>query len=176
MSTTDVINTSAQTIFEYSRWQTRLSADADPPDDDTSVSSLLSAVTVSQSAGGQQLDHAQLSWRVSNPLTNRTQPANFSRMVDVLCSDTESTRLHLGDYTSEAESVNAGGEQLSASSQLRGYHFGKTFPGQWWYDGSPSGENTFETAFAPVFNPVIGPQIRSRGLANARERRCNCAG
>jgi len=157
MPNTDVINTTGALHFEYPSWLTRLSPDSNPPDEAAHVTSELKAVTVKQSAGGQQLDHADLEWWVLSDLTNRTQPANFARMVDVLLPDANNTRIHLGDYVTEVEDVG-GSEKLTGQSQMRGYHFGPMFPGQLWYDkGTPAAE--VQTDEPPVFNPRIDGRI-----------------
>ena len=121
----------------------------------TTASTTLRATTVSQSAGGQELDNAQLEWLVTGYLTNRTQPAAFARMVDVLLPDADFTRVHLGDYVTESERV-AAGESLAASSQLRPYHFGAAYPGQRWKDVDAT---EVDVEVGPHFNPKVDQRI-----------------
>lgn len=156
MSTTDAVNTGADKLFQYPLWTTRLSGDGEPPTTSGEASSALRAVSVTQSAGGQSLDNASLEWKVTASLVNRVQPANFSRMLDVLFPDSAKTRAHLGDYVSESEKVDKG-ETLTAQSQLRGYHFGDNHVGQWWWDSIAEAEE--KTEFAPVFNPRVDGRI-----------------
>ena len=154
--TTDVVNTGAEKLFSYPAWITRISGGPDPPDTVGEITSDLRAASVVQSAGGQVLDHASLEWWVTSDLINRNQPANFQRMIDVLLPDGARTRVALGDYVTEFESVDDS-QVLTAQSQLRGYHFGKKFTGQIWWDDALSEE--VQTQYAPVFNPRVDGRI-----------------
>ena len=156
MPTTDAINTGAELLFHYPAWITRLSTDSNPPSTVAEVSAVLRASSVVQSAGGQVLDHAKLEWWVTSDLINRTQPTGFARMADVLLPDGPKTRVALGDYTTETESVNDD-QTLTAQCQLRGYHFGDKCSGQLWWNELDSDE--VETEYAPVFNPQIDGRI-----------------
>ncbi len=97
MPTTDAVNTAGALFYAYPRWLTRLSADGDPSTTSGDVQTTLTATSVVRSAGGQQLDYADLEWKVTANLINRVQPAEFSRAVDVLAPNTTKTRLHIGD-------------------------------------------------------------------------------
>ncbi len=164
MPITDAINTAGALHYKYPRWITRVSPDENPPTSVSDVTSQISAVTVTQSAGGQVLDYADLEWWLLTPLINRTQPASFTRMIDVLLPDTNGTRIHLGDYVAESEAV-AGSERLTAQSQLRGYHFGQIFPGQRWY-------NPFSSEDVIVDESVVfNPRIDGRVLGNRSDKK-----
>ena len=170
----DAINTTGASVFQYDNWITLLSTDSNPPDafdvvedpegeEQVASNSLnglslgLNAVTVIQSAGGQRLDFAGLSWAVLGPLTNRTQPARFARMVEVRLPDLDNTRLHLGDYVTETERVDKDGEYLTAESHLRPYHFGTPFYGQRWWDPFLQDENVIPGQL--ILNPIVDGRV-----------------
>lgn len=156
MPNTDIQNPTAGKFNSPQRWATRLSLGTTAPASAAEASDVLTAMRVVQSAGGQALDYADLEWKVLAPLVNRAQPANFTRMIDVLAPTTESQRLALGDYVGETEAVD-GSEQLTAQSQLRGYHFGKMFEGQRWWNPVTSADVTVDKQ--PIFNPRIDGKI-----------------
>ena len=150
---TDAINTDGKLAFTYPMWASRLSPDSNPPTKMDEVSKTLIPRVVMQSAGGQELDSADLQWIISEPLTERTQPADFTKMVDVLLDNKTKDRMHLGDYVTENETVSADIEALAASSQLRPYHFGDPLAGEVWLNPLT---DTQETVKKPIeFNPNI---------------------
>lgn len=155
MTTTDALNTTGAKLFTYPKLLTRVSSDSGAPTG-TNYTQDATAVRVVQSAGGQSLDFADLEYRVSSPLINRSQPANFAKMIDVLVPEGTAPfpRLHLGDYVTESEVVNAQTEALTAQSQMRPYHFGDPFYGQNW-KGVESSDPDTQTNEPPVFNPTI---------------------
>jgi len=155
---TDAVNTTGNRAFVYEAFATRISSDGTPPTTEGTVSQSMIPVEVSQSAGGQELDYAQIVSKGTDPLINRTQPANFSRMVDVLLPDENMTRVHLGDYVNESEIVQPGGEQLTAQSHLRPYHFGTPLQGELWQFGVFGGD--IQTVKKDItFNPNINGEV-----------------
>ena len=114
----------------------RLSDDGAPPADDN-LFPRLQPTSVVQSAGGRQLDHAQLQW-IHLPLVDRDQPSEFTRAARVSLPPTVSNpagvTLLVGDFVSETETVNENGETLAAEVHLRNYHFGEPFRGQRWWN------------------------------------------
>jgi len=155
---TDAINTKGATAFTYPMWAARLSDDDTPPTTREQVQQLLIPLNVIQSAGGQELDSCELAWILQDEdgtgaLTERVQPADFTKMVDVLLDNEAADRIHLGDYVTERESVNEDEEALSASSQLRPYHFGNTMAGEVWLNPLTTDQETVKKAIE--FNPNI---------------------
>jgi hypothetical protein len=105
------------------------------------------------------MDYAELSWVLSSSLVNRTQPANFARMVDVRLPTTGTeTKLHRGDYVRESFRVDQQAETLTAQSQWRPYHFGDALAYYWTLlPGSPA---TLTQIFDDVvFNPLVDGKI-----------------
>ena len=107
---------------------------------------------VVQSAGSR-IDYADLRWALDESLENRVQPASFARMVRVELPDVDSTLLHLGDYVSESFRIDQEGEYLTATSQLRPYHFGVPVTGYRVWDAIDSAERMIADNI--VFNPTI---------------------
>ena len=154
---TDAVNTGGRQHFIYPAWAARLSAGDTPPTTQARVKKTLIPMSVTQSAGGQELDNATLNWNLAEPLINRVQPADFTKMVDVLIPDTNKTRVHLGDYVGESEVVNDQGESLGASSQLRPYHFGDPLQGETWQN--PFEDEKVEVRKNIEFNPHVNGKI-----------------
>lgn len=164
---TDAVNTTGDLNFVYPNWLVLLSPDDQPPkinqtvdgedgQGDGSVNALsvgLNALEVVQSAGGGRLDFASLEWALTGHLANRTQPADFTRMVSVRLPDVGQTSIHLGDYVRENLSIKPDGETLTAVSELRPYHFGNVFAGQVWYDKLSGAQ--IVTSHGPIFNPEV---------------------
>ncbi|MEP3482756.1 MAG: hypothetical protein ABJZ55_26160 [Fuerstiella sp.] len=164
---TDAINTSGARHFRYSRWITRLIQTDEAPTLPVPVTEIVTdfrAERVIQSAGSSTLDSAQLNWNVSAPLINRVQATNFAWCVEVFLPNATS-RLHLGDYVTETEAVNSGGEFLTAQSHLRKWHFGTAWIGQVWWDARTNAE--VAVSEPPSFNPLIDGKI----LGNRSNRR-----
>jgi len=107
---------------------------------------------VVQSAGSR-LDFANLTWQLDESLENREQPASFARMVQVELPDADKTRLHLGDYVGEGFRVDQDGEYLTATSQLRPYHYGIPVTGYRVWDAIDSEQKMIADHI--VFNPTI---------------------
>jgi hypothetical protein len=107
---------------------------------------------VVQSAGSR-IDYADLKWALREPLQDREQPASFARMVQIELPDLDFTRMHLGDYISEGFRVDQTSESLSATSQLRPYHYGGPVTGYRVWDAIDSEQR--EIADDIVFNPMI---------------------
>ena len=100
MSSTDVLNTTGSAAFQFPEMKVYLGASdgSAPPDSSPTVFSDVYCSRVVQSASGSRLDYAELTWGLTGHLINRTQPANFARMVDVRIptSPTE-LKIHRGD-------------------------------------------------------------------------------
>lgn len=151
----DVLNPTGSKFVQYDRWITRLlSSDVAPtlPIPVSEVVTKFSAERVVQSAGGATLDSASLKWKVVAPLINRATAVDFAFMVEVYLPD-GTTRLHMGDYVTESEAVNAGGENLTAESQLRKWHFGSPWTGQLWHDTRTGTDVAVN--YPPIFNPTV---------------------
>jgi hypothetical protein len=139
-----------------------------PPTLTSEVAINLKPVKVSLSAGGQNLDYADLEWMITDPLIDRdAQPAEFTKMLDVIFpavrgkkiddpewfDDAEpNRRAILGDFTEESESVDRT-ELLTGRIEVRPYLFGRTLDGL-------RVQNRFSTVFTVVgteivFNPMV---------------------
>lgn len=150
---TDVINTTDALFAEYDELIVNIGGAFfgwSPGITDTFEGVYCSRVV--QSASGARLDYAELTYKLSDHLTNREQPAEFNRMIDVLLPDGVSTPIHRGDYVRESAVVTESGETLTAQSQVRGYHFGNPVTGYDVY--AVSGMDT-RIASDIVFNPMI---------------------
>ncbi len=184
----DILNTNNETFYEFPNWllllgtkqADALAPEGEPegveeenpnPDQLNDINGLeigLVAKRVVKSAGGQQMDYADLDWVLKGHLVDRDQPAQFAQSMQIFVPDTqpnpndinqldENTRVFWGEYVQEAESCGEDGESLTAQAQVRPYHYGKPFEGQVWHDPT-AGENV-TTGFGPVFNPRIDGQI-----------------
>lgn len=107
---------------------------------------------VVQSAGSR-LDFANLTLRLDESLENREQPSSFARMVQIELPDVDDTRLHLGDYVSESFRVDQDAETLTATSQLRPYHFGSPVTGYRVWDAIDDAQRVIADHI--VFNPTV---------------------
>ena len=84
MPTTDVLNTAGSLAYQFPEMKVYIgSGDAAPPDSSPTVFTNVYCSRVVQSASGSRLDYAELTWALTDHLINRTQPANFARMIDV---------------------------------------------------------------------------------------------
>jgi len=155
MAFTDVINTTGAIFQVYPELVTYLGNAAGDPPPATSPTAFdgVHAVRVVQSASGSRLDFVQLQNQLTASLENRTQPANFTRMVAVHLPDTGATRIHLGDLVEETVGVDMESESLTTQSQLRPYHFGGVVEGYRVYD--PISDTTVVIEDDITFNPVI---------------------
>lgn len=148
----DAINTTDALFQQYDEMTVLLGPEAGtapgPGDEFENVYCSL----VVQSAGSR-LDFANLTWRINESLENREQPASFARMVQVELPDVDDTRLHLGDYVSEGFRIDQGGEYLTATSQLRPYHFGVPVTGYRVWDAIDDVQRMI--ADHVVFNPTV---------------------
>ena len=153
---TDAINIEGKTVFDYPSWAARLSENSSPPGLESELSYDLIPVRVLQSAGGQELDAAEYQGRLSAELINRTQPADFTKMMDVLLPDADQVRVHLGDLVTEQEKCNADGEELNTESHLRPYHFGSPLQGERWHSPLNNSDQIINKDIE--FNPNIDGQ------------------
>lgn len=159
MAITDAVNTSGDRYYAYpelivyigdtSGNAPDLPAPAGAPDTFENAH----CSTVVRSAGGKRLDFADLQLHLTETHENRTQPADFARMVDVRIPDTAETRFFRGDYVTENVGIEADTETLTASVQLRPYHFGEPVTGYTVWDASASAEATIVDDI--YFNPTI---------------------
>lgn len=148
----DAINTTDALFQAYPEMTVLLGAeDGTPPAEGDAFENVYCSLVV-QSAGSR-LDFANLTWALDEELQDREQPASFARMVQVELPDTEKTRLHLGDYISEGFRVDQDGEFLTATAQLRPYHFGVPVTGYRVWDAID--DNQKMIADHIVFNPTI---------------------
>ena len=140
MSTTDAVNTTGSLAFAYPAMKVYLGAagGAAPPDSSPTAFSGVWCERVVQSASGSRLDYADLRYNLSSPLQNRTQPANFARMVDVRLPSSPEIKIARGDYVRESAQVQMQGDSLTAQVQLRPYHFGAPCKGYWVRSGPTS--------------------------------------
>lgn len=153
MTITDAINTGGERVFVYDRWTTLLGPTSGAAPAVTDIFEDCHAMMVVQSAGGSRLDFCELQWVLDDFLVDRTQPASFQRMVSVVMPDAEQTRLSLGDYVQEIEAVRNGGDTLTASAQLRAYHFGNPVRGYVVKNKLTGTEDRIENDI--VFNPRV---------------------
>ena len=172
MASTDVLNSEGKLSFTFDPLEVLLGdeAGAVPASGDTFEG--VQCVRVVQSASGSRLDFAELEHSLTDALQDREQPASFARMVQVNFPDTDSTRIHLGDYVSESMRVDRAAETLKTVSQLRSYHFGLPVTGYTVWDAIDSDEKTITDHI--VFNPTIdnktwgnrSDKIKTGGTAN----------
>ncbi len=161
MPTTDALNTTGAKAYVYPEMSVYLgdgSGNA-PPDTSPSVFSNVYCSRVVQSASGSRMDYAELSWRLTASLINRTQPANFARMVDVRIPTTGTeTKIHRGDYVRESFRVDQQAETLTAQSQWRPYHYGKAVE---FMQVKNAVRNTLGKIYDDVvFNPLVDGKIK----------------
>jgi len=155
---TDAVNTSGDNPFIYPKWLTCIgdSSGNRPTKDDESEDIVASRVV--QSASGSRLDYADLTWILREFMKDRNQPADFRRMIGVFLPDTANTRIHLGDYLSETERVDQTSETLTASSQIRGYHFGS--PIRYMPVWNPLTSGITNISGPVMFNPEYEGKVR----------------
>lgn len=160
MPTTDVLNTAGSLAYQYPEMKVYIgSGDAAPPDSSPTVFSNVYCSRVVQSASGSRLDYAELTWALTDHLINRTQPANFARMIDVRLpvSPTE-LKLHRGDYVRESMRLDPTEESLTAQSQMRPYHFGEPATAyKVWHEPLNSVRQIQDDI---VFNPTVDGQTQ----------------
>ncbi len=148
----DVINTDDSFFTEYEEFTVLLGPeDGTTPAPADVFENVYCSIAV-QSAGSR-IDYAELTWALSESLENRDQPAGFARVVQVELPDVDDTRIHLGDYISEGFRIDQEGESLTATSQLRPYHFGVPVTGYRVWDAIDSAERMIADHI--VFNPTI---------------------
>jgi hypothetical protein len=157
---TDAVNTSGALAYVYPALKVYLGAagGAAPPDSSPSVFSGAWCGRVVQSASGSRLDYAELDINLTAPLANRTQPANFARMVDVRLPSSPEIKIARGDYVRESISVTMSGDTLSSQVQLRPYHFGAPCKGYWCKSGPTSDKVIVQEDI--IFNPIIDGIVR----------------
>ena len=162
---TDAVNTSGQLAYAYPALKVYIgdSSGAAPPDSSPSIFSGVWCERVVQSASGSRLDYADLRYNLSAPLQNRTQPANFARMVDVRLPSSPEIKIARGDYVTEKADVQMQGDSLSAQIQLRPYHFGGPLTGAFvlsapaFVDNPSTAEGWLRDDI--VFNPIIDGRL-----------------
>lgn len=155
---TDAVNTSGETTFVYPPWITAIGDTAGNRPTKNDVAENLTALRVVQSASGSRLDYSDLEWSLLEHMKDRTQPANFTRMIAVYLPDTANTRIHLGDYCTETERVDRQGESLTATSQMRGCHFGN--PIRWMPVWNPLTSAITNISGPVMFNPEYDGKVR----------------
>lgn len=160
MTTTDAVNTTGSLAFVYPAMKVYLGAagGAAPPDSSPTAFSGVWCERVVQSASGSRLDYADLRYNLNTPLQNRTQPANFARMVDVRLPASPEIKIARGDYVRESAQVQMQGDSLTAQVQLRPYHFGAPCKGYWVRSGPTSDKVIVQDDI--VFNPLVDGIIR----------------
>lgn len=148
----DAINTTDSLFQEYEELTVLLGPeDGTTPAPVDEFENVYCSIVV-QSAGSR-IDYAELQYALSESLEDREQPASFARMVQVELPDVDDTRLHLGDYISEGFRVDQEGESLTATSQLRPYHFGIPVTGYRVWDAIDAEQQMIADHI--VFNPTI---------------------
>jgi len=161
MAITDALNTTGAKVYVYPEMSVYLgnSSGGAPPDTSPSVFSNVYCSRVVQSASGSRMDYAELSWRLTASLVNRTQPANFARMVDVRIPTTGTeTKIHRGDYVRESFKIENDSEVLTAQSQWRPYHYGDAL--QYYWVLVPGTETLTRIFDDVVFNPIVDGKIK----------------
>jgi len=161
MAYTDALNTTGAKFFIYPELSVYLgnSSGDPPPDTSPSVFTNVYCSRVVQSASGSRMDYAELSWKLTSSLINRTQPANFARMVDVRIPTVGTeTKIHRGDYVRESFRIQNDEETLTAQSQWRPYHYGDALAYYWvLVPGTTTVTRIFDDV---VFNPIVDGKIR----------------
>lgn len=157
---TDAVNTSGSLAYQYPALKVYLGAagGAAPPDSSPSVFTGAWCGRVVQSASGSRLDYAEFDINLTAPLQNRTQPANFARMVDVRLPSSPEIKIARGDYVRESAQVQMQGDSLTAQAQLRPYHFGAPCKGYWVRSGPTSDKAVVYDDI--IFNPIVDGIVR----------------
>jgi hypothetical protein len=155
----DALNTAATLVYQYPELTVYIGdASGNPPTSSPTVFADAFATLVVQSAGGSRLDFASLAFGLQSHLQNRTQPAQFARMVDVLIPATpDKIKLHRGDYVAETVRIDQQAESLTAQVQLRPYHFGLPVTGYTVWNEPAGEEQRIEDDI--VFNPFIDQRV-----------------
>ena len=149
---TDVINTTDALFVQYEDFTVLLGPETgDTPGPADTFENVYCSIVV-QSAGSR-IDYAELQWELTESLADRNQPASFARMVQVELPDVDDTRLFLGDYVTEGFRVDQNGESLSATAQLRSYHYGVPVTGYRVWDAIDDDQKMIADHI--VFNPTI---------------------
>lgn len=164
MPFTDLVNTDGELVFQYPVPVVLLGdAGSSRPTVEDASSGIIPKRIV-RSAGGARLDYADLEIPLSSNLVSRSQPADFTRVIDVRISQAGDTwptpsgpSQHLGDYLVETEEVSESGESLTGQSQLRSYHFGIPLRGFLVWNQLSSDEVWIDDTI--VFNPVVDGRV-----------------
>jgi hypothetical protein len=164
---TDIQNTDGDLVYRYLPFVTLIGPDTGQSPEDEDEQEDLRCVRVVQSAGGKRLDYAQHTWRLTELLSNRDQPSSFRRAIAVLMPTAERERIHWGDYTSETEAITQDGDTLSATSQLRPYHFGRPVVGYPVYNPLTDAEEIIDADIP--FNPTIDGTSRFNMSSETRD-------
>jgi hypothetical protein len=149
---TDIFNEADELFVPYEEFTVLLGPeDGTTPGDADEFENVYCSIVV-QSAGSR-LDYADLKYSLSESLADRDQPASFARMVEIKFPEPDGTVMHLGDYVGEGFRIDQESETLTASSQLRPYHFGEPVSGYLVWDAIDSAERKISDHI--VFNPTV---------------------
>lgn len=149
---TDIFNEDDRLFVPYEEFTVLLGPeDGTTPGDSDTFENVYCSIVV-QSAGSR-IDYADLKYSLSESLADREQPASFARMVEVRFPEPDGTVIHLGDYVGEGFRIDQESESLTASSQLRPYHFGEPVSGYLVWDAIDDVERKISDHI--VFNPMI---------------------
>jgi hypothetical protein len=149
---TDIFNADGKLVVPYEELTVLLGPeDGTTPGDADTFENVYCSIVV-QSAGSR-IDYADLKYSLSESLENRDQPASFARMVEIRFPLPDGTVIHRGDYVGEGFRIDQESESLTASSQLRPYHFGEPVSGYFVWD--PIDNEEKKIADHIVFNPMI---------------------
>ena len=149
---TDIFNADGKLVVNYEDLTVLLGPeDGTVPGEADTFENVYCSIVV-QSAGSR-LDYAELRHSLSESLENREQPASFSRMVEIRFPSPDGTVIHRGDYVGEGFRIDQESESLTASSQLRPYHFGEPVSGYFVWDPIDVAER--KIADHIVFNPTV---------------------
>lgn len=157
-------------------WACRVSSETDPvhgampPILKSDLSTILLPRKVGVYAGGHRMDYAEVEFILSGPILDQDQPAEFTKMVDVLMPtsdserevgedgsfdfETSNKRVFLGDFLAQLDTVNSGGESINGQVQMRPNLYGIPFGGVKWWDVRES-EFVEISGTDAMFNPNI---------------------
>jgi len=178
----DVTGETALSAYQPT-WACRVSSETDPvhgsmpPILKSDISTSIIPRKVGIYAGGHRMDHAELEFVLTGPILDQEQPAEFTKMIEVLMPTSDSDRgpddegefewqtanlrVFIGDFLEQVDSVNGGGESIFGQAQLRPNLYGQPFGGvKWWYktgeeEGDPVGEWVEISGSDAIFNPNI---------------------
>jgi hypothetical protein len=151
----DVTGETALSAYQPT-WACRVSSETDPvhgsmpPILKSDISMSIIPRKVGIYAGGHRMDHAELEFILTGPILDQVQPAEFTKMIEVLMPTSDSDRgpddegefewqtanerVFIGDFLEQVDSVNSGGESIFGQAQLRPNLYGQPFGGVKWWD------------------------------------------